>query len=205
MPAWAWVLIAIAVVVVLALMVWQALGVRRTKRLRTRFGPEYDRTVEGADSRRDAEAELTAREERRQQFDIRPLSDASRTRYRAQWRNVQAQFVDSPAGAVAAGDALIQSVMVERGYPVDDFDQRAADLSVDHPNVVEHYRDGHRLAQRAGEAPTEDLRQAMQHYRALFDELVEPPSEEPVARERATDEATDVSPRAPAEESVRGA
>lgn len=179
MPAWAWVLIAIAVVVVLALVVWQALGARRTKRLKSRFGPEYERTVGGAENKKDAEAELAARQERREQFDIRPLSDASRTRYREQWRDVQAQFVDSPTAAVSAGDALIKAVMLERGYPVDDFDQRAADLSVDHPQVVEHYREGHRLAQLGDSASTEDMRQAMRHYRSLFDELVEAP--EPVA------------------------
>jgi hypothetical protein len=191
MPAWAWVLIAIAVVVVLALVVWQGLGARRTKRLKAQFGPEYDRTVGGAGSTREAEAELAARQERREQFDIRPLPDASRTRYRQQWREVQAQFVDSPAAAVAAGDALIKSVMLERGYPVDDFDQRAADLSVDHPQVVEHYREGHRLAQLKDDASTEDMRQAMQHYRALFDELVEAPGDEPVGRER--DEAPETA------------
>lgn len=190
MPAWAWVLIAIAVVVVLALVVWQAQAARRTKRLQSQFGPEYDRTVGGADNKKDAEAELAARQERREQFDIRPLSDESRTRYREQWRDVQAQFVDSPGAAVTAGDALIQAVMLERGYPVDDFDQRAADLSVDHPQVVEHYREGHRLAQLGDDASTEDMRQAMQHYRSLFDELVEPAGDEPTSRERDETPAT---------------
>ena len=186
MPAWVWVLIAVGVVVVLALVVWQALARRRTTRLQKQFGPEYKRAVSGADSRRDAEAELQAREERRQRLDIRPLSEAARIRYVEAWRVTQAQFVDDPRGAVAAADGLIQSVMSDRGYPVEDFEQRSADVSVDHPQVVENYRHGHRLAQASADGgdSTEDLRQAMRHYRALFDELVEPPADEPTAGER---------------------
>jgi hypothetical protein len=107
---------------------------------------------------------------------------------------VQAQFVDDPRAAVASADSLIQSVMAERGYPVEDFDQRAADVSVDHPHVVENYRDGHRLAQASasGSDSTEDLRQAMRHYRALFDELVEPDADQPIEREqRSQDDAAE--------------
>jgi hypothetical protein len=195
MPAWGWVLIAVGVVVVLALVLWQALARRRTTRLQRQFGPEYERAVGGGESRRDAEAELQAREERRQRLDIRPLSEAARIRYVEAWRVTQAQFVDDPRGAVAAADSLIQSVMADRGYPVEDFEQRAADVSVDHPQVVENYREGHRLAQASadGRESTEDLRQAMRHYRALFDDLVEPAADEPTARERATTEPTQVS------------
>lgn len=184
MPAWVWVVIAAAIVVVLAVVLWQALSRRRTGRLQQRFGPEYERTLTTADSKRDAEAELQAREERRRRFEVRPLPQAARDRYVQTWQNVQARFVDDPRGAVAAADSLIQSVMAERGYPVDDFDQRAADISVDHPQVVENYREGHRLAQASagGNDSTEDLRQAMRHYRALFDELVEPAADEPTAR-----------------------
>ena len=186
MPSWVWVLIAIAVVAVLAVVVWQALARRRTGRLQQQFGPEYDRTLGTTDSKRDAEAELQAREERRQQLEIRPLSQAARERYLQSWQSVQAQFVDDPGGAVASADSLIQSVMAERGYPVEDFEQRAADVSVDHPQVVENYRHGHRLAQASadGNDSTEDLRQAMRHYRALFDELVEPAAEQPTTREQ---------------------
>jgi len=186
MPAWVWVLIAVGVVAVLAVVLWQALARRRTGRLQQQFGPEYDRTVGDAESRRDAEAELQAREERRRRLDIRPLTQAARDRYTETWRTTQAQFVDDPRGAVAAADSLIQSVMVERGYPVEDFEQRAADVSVDHPRVVENYREGHRLAQASagGDDSTENLRRAMQHYRALFDELVEPAADEPTAGER---------------------
>src|ERR1051326_1193213 len=143
MPSWVWVVIAIVVVAVLAAVVWQALARRRTGRLQQQFGPEYDRTLGKADSKRDAEAELQAREERRQELDIRPLSQAARDRYIQSWQSVQAQFVDDPRNAVATADSLIQSVMTERGYPVEDFDHRAADISVDHPQVVENYRNGH--------------------------------------------------------------
>jgi len=187
MPSWVWVVIAIVVVAVLAAVVWQALARRRTGRLQQQFGPEYDRTLGKADSKRDAEAELQAREERRQQLDIRPLSQAARDRYIQSWQSVQAQFVDDPRNAVATADSLIQSVMTERGYPVEDFDHRAADISVDHPQVVENYRNGHRLAQASADGgdSTEDLRQAMRHYRALFDELVEPDTDQPTSRERS--------------------
>jgi hypothetical protein len=137
---------------------------------------------------RDAEAELKAREERRQHLEIRPLSRAARDRYLQSWQSVQAQFVDDPRGAVASSDSLIQSVMAERGYPVEDFEQRAGDISVDHPNVVENYRQGHRLAQASADDSdsTEDLRQAMRHYRALFDELVEPAADQPTRDEQLT-------------------
>lgn len=175
MSSWIWALIAVAVVVVFAVIVWQALARRRTDRLQHQFGPEYNRTVGKADSRRDAEAELQAREERRQQLQIRLLSQTARDRYVQNWQTVQTQFVDDPRVAVANADSLIQSVMAERGYPVEDFEQRAADVSVDHPQVVENYRQGRRLAQASasGSDSTEELRQAMRHYRTLFDELVE--------------------------------
>ena len=177
MPGWGWVVIAVAVVVVLALVVWQATARRRTERLRGQFGPEYDRTLETTESRRKAEAELASREERRERLTIRPLSQTTRGRYLESWRVVQAQFVDDPRSAVVAADSLIQSVMAERGYPVEDFEQRAADISVDHPEVVENYREGHRLATSVdtavGDLATENLRQAMRHYRALFDELLD--------------------------------
>jgi hypothetical protein len=186
MPAWVWVLIAVAVVAVLALVVWQAVARRRTGRLRQQFGPEYDRAVGTAQSKRDAEAELQAREERRRRLEIRPLSQVARDRHLQTWQSVQTEFVDDPRAAVASADSLIQSVMAERGYPVEDFEQRAADVSVDHPQVVENYRHGHRLAQASasGSDSTEDLRQAMRHYRALFDELLEPAADQPTAREQ---------------------
>ena len=175
MPVWLAVLIVVAVVVVVALVVWRAMASRRTQKLQERFGAEYDRTANEIGSRRQAESELAAREERRQQLNIRPLPSEARRRYVDQWQGVQAQFVDAPAAAVAAADGLVSSVMGDRGYPMDDFEQRAADVSVDHPQVVENYRAAHAISTRAagGDATTEDLRQAMQHYRALFEELLE--------------------------------
>jgi hypothetical protein len=186
MSGWVWALIAVAVVALVGVVVWQAVARRRSGRLRGRFGPEYDRTVGTAESRREAEAELQAREERREQLEIRPLSEAARSRYLESWRIVQAEFVDDPRTAVARADSLIQSVMAERGYPVEDFEQRAADVSVDHPQVVENYRQGHRLAQASadGDDSTETLRQAMRHYRALFDDLVEPDVDQKAVRKQ---------------------
>ena len=175
MAAWVWVLIVIGIAALLAVVVWRMFARRRTGRLQEQFGPEYDRAVDGAESRREAEAELQAREQRRRELEIRPLTEAARTRYVDTWRITQQQFVDDPRGAVQSADSLIQSVMADRGYPVEDFEQRAADVSVDHPQVVENYREGHRLARASagGDESTESLRQAMRHYRALFDELVE--------------------------------
>jgi len=194
MPSWVWVLIAIAVVAVLAVVLWQAVARRRTGKLQEQFGPEYDRTLGSTGSKRDAEAELQAREERRQQLEIRPLSQAARDRYLQSWQTVQAQFVDDPRSAVAGADSLIQSVMADRGYPVDDFEQRAAAVSVDHPQVVDHYRQGHALAKASagGSESTEDLRQAMRHYRALFEELVEPAAEQPMTREPSDQQVSSV-------------
>jgi cytoskeletal protein RodZ len=202
MPSWVWVVIALAAVVVLAIVVWQTLARRRTGQLQEQFGPEYDRTVGTAESKREAEAELQAREERRRELEIRPLPSAAGYRYLEAWPGVQSQFVDDPSAAVARADELIQSVMSERGYPVEDFEQRAADVSVDHPQVVENYREGHRLAQSSanGSGSTEDLRQAMRRYRALFDELVEPAADDPTARERQSDQPVEEVDSQPSEE-----
>jgi hypothetical protein len=197
MPAWGWVLIVIAIVVVVAAVAaavaaWRART--RTTRLHQQFGPEYDRTVGVRDDRKEAEAELQQRLERRSKLQIRPLAPAARDRYLNDWRTMQAQFVDAPEAAVSGADALIVAVMRERGYPVDEFEQRAADVSVDHPLVVENYRAAHAIAERSArnEATTEDLRQAMQSYRALFDDLLETSGAEadaPLARERSADDA----------------
>jgi cytoskeletal protein RodZ len=174
-PGWVWVLIAIAAVIVLAVVLWGALRGRRTRTLKESFGPEYDRTVADAPSKREAEAELDERRKRREQLDVKPLSPEARDRHAEAWRTVQARFVDDPGGAVAEADVLIQQVMRERGYPVEDFEQRAADVSVDHPEVVSNYRAAHGIsvAHERERATTEDLRQAMVHYRSLFAELLE--------------------------------
>ena len=173
MSWWGWVLLAAVVVLVLVVVV-AAARVRRTRNLRGSFGPEYDRTVATAPSRGAAEAELLERRDRRDRFDIQPLSAVARDRYIESWRAAQASFVDDPEGAIDQADRLIQEAMRERGYPVEDFDRRAADLSVDHPAVVSDYRVAHEVhgASARGQASTEDLRRAMTHYRSLFEELV---------------------------------
>jgi len=175
MATWLWVVIVVVAILIVAGIVGMASARRRTRSLQQRFGPEYDRVAADAPTRRDAEAELRAREKHREELDIRPLDPRDRDRYRARWQDVQAQFVDDPAGAVGAADGLIRDVMRSRGYPVDDFETRAADLSVDHPDVVENYRAAHGIAvaHERGKATTDDLRHAVQHYRALFDDLVE--------------------------------
>lgn len=149
----------------------------KTKRLRTRFGPEYARVVEESGGRRKGEAGLEEREKRVEAFAIRPLAASDRERYIASWSKVQAQFVDDPKSSVTQADQLLGDVMSTRGYLVGEFEQRSADISVDHPLVVENYRAAHEIAVRhaAGQANTEDLRQAMIHYRTLFDELVGEP------------------------------
>lgn len=176
MDAWVWIVIAVAAIVVIGLLAWAATRKRRTDQLRDRFGPEYERTVGEAGDRRAAESELLDRQKRREELDVRPLQPAARERYTASWQETQRRFVDAPADAVREADALVNQVMRERGYPIDDFEQRAADISVDHPHLVENYRSARGIAERSGsgKASTEDLRQALVHYRALFDELLEP-------------------------------
>ena len=146
--------------------------------LRQKFGAEYDRVVLTHGSERKAEAKLADREKRIEKLNIRDLDPMEHERYSKQWQSVQSRFVDSPKGAVAEADDLVSSVMKARGYPVSEFDQRAADISVDHPRVVENYRSAHAIALRVGkeQATTEDLRTAMIHYRSLFEELVQVPA-----------------------------
>ncbi len=167
-----WVLVVIIVLLACAV---GALAVRqrRSAQLREGFGPEYDRTVSERGDQGAAEAELRERRERRRSYDIRSLDDAARDRYAERWNATQRRFVDQPASALDEADGLVGEVMRERGYPVEDFEQQAADVSVDHPTVVEHYREAHAVSAGSAEtASTEDLRRAMVHYRALFDELL---------------------------------
>jgi hypothetical protein len=157
-----------------AILIWRGRG---SKRLKSHFGPEYERALEESGSRRAAEERLRRREERVHSYAIHPLSPDQRARYAASWRALQAEFVDDPAGAVAAVDQLLGEVMAARGYPVIEFEQQAADLSVEHPHVVQNYRTAHEIALRhaKGNANTEDLRRAMVHYRSLFEELTNEP------------------------------
>jgi len=175
MDAWMWIVIAVAIVTVIAAIAVMANAHHRTSELRDAFGPEYDRTLSDAEGRRDAEAELLERRQRREELDIRPLSAEAHDRYSSAWAQTQARFVDDPAAALREADVLVVQVMRERGYPVERFDDRTDTVSVDHPDVVEHYRAGHRLAQlsRDGRASTEDMRQAVVHYRAMFDQLLQ--------------------------------
>jgi hypothetical protein len=155
---------------------------QRSQHLRQRFGPEYERSVAQLGDERQAEAELRGREKRVERLEIRQLAPAERDRFATAWQQVQARFVDGPQAAIGEADGLIVQVMQAQGYPVGDFDERAADVSVDHPTVVSNYRAGHLIAMRnqSGKASTEDLRQAMVHYRSLFTELVGPyPTGEP--------------------------
>lgn len=172
------VIAAAALLVVLAVSV--AFRRRRTRALTDRFGAEYDHALETAGKRTKAEAELEARTKRVEGLDIRALTTAERDRYAGLWRTAQERFVDSPPMAIAEADHLVTEVMRLRGYPMTDFEQRAADVSVVHPHLVTNYRAAHAIAlSSAGEkASTEDLRQAMVHYRALFEELLGVPAPE---------------------------
>lgn len=165
-------------IIIVAITMWLTLRKRRSERLRTQFGrTEYDRTLKEDGNRRHAEAGLKERNERVEGLPIRPLAPGDRTRFVEAWQRIQARFVDGPGGAVTEADQLLGDVMSTRGYPVSDFDQRAADISVDHPLVLQNYRTAHEIAARQaqGLADTEDLRQAMIHYRTLFEELVGQP------------------------------
>ncbi|MGA2717544.1 MAG: hypothetical protein ABSF78_01150 [Candidatus Acidiferrales bacterium] len=172
------IIIAIALVVVAGIAIWLFVRKRRTERLRAKFGgPEYARAVNEGGGRRQAEAGLDKRADRVESLHIRPLGPEDRARFVESWRRVQARFVDSPGGAVTEADQLLGDVMSTRGYPVSDFEQRAADISVDYPLVLENYRSAHEIVLRRtrGQASTEELRQAMIHYRTLFDQLAAEP------------------------------
>ncbi|HSM49883.1 MAG TPA: hypothetical protein VLA75_00625 [Thermoanaerobaculia bacterium] len=172
-------LVALAVLLVAGLAALVYFRQRRTAKLRDRFGgAEYDLAITDSGGRRKAEAELDKRSDRIAHFQIKPLEPADRARFEDSWRAIQVHFVDGPAGAVAEADRLLSDVMSTRGYPVGDFEQRAADISLDHPDVLAHYRTAHEIALRQGKgrATTEELRQAMIHYRTLFEDLVVAPS-----------------------------
>ncbi len=175
MDTWVWIVVAVVVAIVVLGVWWGAMRTRRTRSLQERFGPEYDRTIDRSGGRRDAERELREREKRHDELELRPLSPEARVGYVQEWRDTKGRFVDDPKGAVVRADELVQQVMRDRGYPMDDFEQRAADISVEHPDLVEKYRTAHgiALASERGEASTEDLRHSVRHYGALFVELLD--------------------------------
>jgi len=195
MPIWVWIVIAAAVVVAAVVVIVALMTARRkrTERLKERFGPEYDRTVTAAGGEPGvAEKELAARERQRDKLDIRALSPAARQGFAQRWRGVQSTFVDDPASALVQADQLVTEVMRERGYPVEDFDQRAADISVDHPTIVQNYRAAHdiHLSSQRGDVGTEQQRQAFVHYRALFDKLLEPETHKDPSQDTETAQET---------------
>ena len=193
-----WVLLAVVVVLLVIIGVLVARQ-QRSRKLKDDFGPEYGRVVTERGDQRVAEKELADRRQRVAKFEIRPLDPAARERYLAQWAAAQRYFVDEPVGAVGRAHELVQRVMHDRGYPVDeDFEQRTADISVEHPVVVENYRAAHGISIQAhnGQVSTEELRQAMVHFRALFDDLLAPDD---------VREAHDASDSGPANSNGRGA
>jgi hypothetical protein len=183
------ILAGIAIIALIAIAAWMFLRNRRTKDLEQRFGPEYGRTVEALGSRAKAESELLERQKRVAKLNLVALTPQEAERFRQAWRALQAQFIDSPSGVLSEADRLVSDLMTKRGYPMGDFDRCAADISVDHPAVVHHYRTAHDIALRdaRGEADTEALRQAVVHYRALFAELLEVQETRPMAAPAAAD------------------
>lgn len=172
------IIILILVVIVVAAVALSVLRDRRSRRLRSQFGPEYDRALQESGSRSKAEESLVQRQRRLEKLHIHPLSPEERDRFAAQWHETQSRFVDDPDGSIHGADRLVFEVMRARGYPMADFEHRAEDISVNHPHVVRNYRSAHDIAirQEKGQASTEDLRQAMVYYRDLFDELIETPT-----------------------------
>ncbi len=161
----------------LALLIYSTTGRRRSDALRQHYGPEYDHALQNSNGKVDAESKLLARSKRSKELDIQPLDGEARKRYNLAWTAAKADFVDDPDRAIATADELVNEVMRERGYPINGFEQQAADVSVGHPDVVSQYRSAHAIAvaRGKGEASTEESRQAMIHYRAMFDELIAAP------------------------------
>jgi len=188
MPVWEWITVAALVVIVVAAVIVAATfasGRRKTQRLQEYYGREYERLVSETGDQKAAEKELKARERNRDKLDIVPLTPSALSDFTTRWHQVQTGFVDNPATAVGVADRLVTEVMRQRGYPVDDFDQRAADISVDHPKIVENYRTAHgiHLSQEDGDVSTEQQREAFVHYRALFETLLETKRDEDTSQE----------------------
>ncbi|WP_433375913.1 hypothetical protein ACQPZX_06845 [Actinoplanes sp. CA-142083] len=197
------IVLIIVVLVVIAAIVYGVQAGRR-KKLQSTFGPEYDRVVADTGNRTEAEKELRDREKRHAELELKELSPESQQRYSAAWEEVQIQFVDNPSEAVGTADELVTRLIAERGYPTDgEYDERLANLSVAHANTLQHYRDAHEISERntAGSATTEDLRQALVHYRALFADLLgtdpvsTPPSTTPGTTTSSPDDEPAPAPR----------
>jgi len=174
-PMWIWIAVGVLALIVVAGLIARGARRSRTQSLRDQFGNEYDHAVSQAGSRKRAERELVTRVQEVEKHEIRPLTAAEQERYRNDWQKVERHFIERPTTAVVEADELVADIMRVQGYPMGDFEKHAAHLSVKHPRVIEHYRAGHRVMEGApGSASTEDLRQAMLHYRALFEELAGP-------------------------------
>jgi hypothetical protein len=199
------VVIVIVVIVVLGVVGFVARGQARRRGLQQRFGPEYDRTVESHESTREAEQELLAREKRHDELEIHPLDPEARERHLAEWRQVQERFVDAPETAVTEADRLVVLVMGERGYPTEGYEQQVSDLSVEHATTIDRYRKAHDISTQAEakKASTEDLRQAMVHYRTLFTELLDT-DDEAITNGHGSDPAAAEAETAPETETAAG-
>ena len=184
-----WIILAAAVALgVVAIGAWLYTQRKQSHRLQEHFGPEYDRTVNELGSRTKGESELKAREKRVERLEILPLAPPEAARFSEAWQALQGRFIDNPKGVVVQAEQLVRELMEKRGYPMGDFERRAGDISVDHPDVVANYRSAQAIAVRdqKGTADTEELRKAVVHYRALFDELLEvrDPRQEIIAEKR---------------------
>src|SRR5271155_1663601 len=186
MPVWEWITVAALVVIGVAAVIVAATfasGRRKTQRLQEYYGREYERLVSETGDQKAAEKELKARERNRDKLDIVPLTPSALSDFTTRWHQVQTGFVDNPATAVGVADRLVTEVMRQRGYPVDDFDQRAADISVEHPQIVDNYRAAHGVHISEQHADTEQQREAFVHYRALFEKLLETPTDNEASQE----------------------
>ena len=180
-PLWIWIAVGALALIIVASLVARGSRRARTAQLRDKFGAEYDHVVNETGKRKRAEQELLARQAEVQKYDIRAFTLAERDRFRSDWKVIEQRFIERPTTAVVEADELVADMMRVRGYPMGDFEKHAAHLSVTHPRVIEHYRAGHGVIGDAGKASTEDLRQAMLHYRALFDELISEVKDDVVA------------------------
>jgi len=184
-------LIIIAAIVIVLALIWFFLRRRTTTKLRDRYGEEYDRTVDRVGGRGKAERNLAQREQRVSQFHIRPLSGEERDRFTGEWQEAKTLFVDSPREAVLRGDRLLGAMMEKRGFPVQEFDRRYEDLTVHHAEVANHYREGHEIADKAGDATTEEMRRALNHYEKLFEEMVRDAEETAGPGKESTSDSVD--------------